>query len=47
MWKQFFDLVRQVFSLTEDFCCEPDYAFIDDVMSLPERMPGIYRRLIT
>ena len=30
-----------------DCYAEIGYTIIDDVMSLPERMPGIYRRLTT
>ena len=31
----------------KDLYGEVGYTIIDDVMSLPERLPGIYRRLTT
>ena len=31
----------------KDRCSEAGYTIIDDMMSLPERLPGIYRRLTT
>ena len=33
--------------VTTDLLSEVGYTIIDNVMSLPERLPGIYRKLTT
>ena len=37
----------QITNLPRDLYGDIGYTIIDDVLSLPERMPGIYRRLTT
>ena len=44
---QFATIDRESESELRDLYGEVGYTIIDDVLTLPERLPGIYRRLTT